>query len=230
MAQHMRKSTSAQSAAHICFEIAAGLDSDPQTQDLAPLWDALCAKGDTLANQGLMLLRTLLKSRAHVTVRDSLWDAEVSAFARAVLDASNGKFDQIPNTRFFAKVKASIAQKFGIDREVAQGHAWIAELAREPAEPLAVQWTSRLSDVTVKLESASDERKNALAAVAMHGVGEILFTEEINVEIDRLEGELKKRFPRQPKRVAAYLAPLTTKRSPEQDDEQGEGAPETSEP
>ena len=230
MAQHMRKSTSAQSAAHICFEIAAGLDSDPQTQDLAPLWDALCAKGDTLANQGLILLRTLLKSRAHVTVRDSLWDAEVSAFARAVLDASNGKFDQIPNTRFFAKVKASIAQKFGIDREVTQGHAWIAELAREPTEPLAVQWTSRLSDVTVKLESASDERKNALAAVAMHGVGEILFTEEINVEIDRLEGELKKRFPRQPKRVAAYLAPLTSKRSPEQDDEQGEGAPETSEP
>ena len=228
MAQHLRKSTSAENAAHICFEISAGLDADPQTQDLAPLWDALCTKGDALHAKGVLLLRALLKSRAHVTVCDSLWDAEVSAFARAVLDASNGKFDQIPNTRFFAKVKSSLAQQFGIDREVAQGHAWIAELAREPSEPLALQWSSRLGDVTGKLESASAQRKDALGAVAMHGVSEILLVEEINLEIDRLEGELKKRFPRQPKRVAAYLAPLTTKRAPEPDDEQEPDAPKTS--
>lgn len=228
MAQHLRKTTTAQSAAHTCFELAASLDADPHTQDLAPLWDALCAKGDALTAQGVQLFRTLLRSRAHVTVRDSLWDIEISAFARAVLDASDGKFDQLPNARFFAKVKASVAQQFGVDREVAQGHAWIAELGREPTEALAIEWSSRLSDVTGKLESASAQRKDALGALAMYGVSEILLIEEINVEIDKLEGDLKKRFPRQPKRVAAYLAPLSAKRSPEPDKEQEQDAPEKS--
>lgn len=90
--------------------------------------------------------------------------------------------------------KASIAQQFGVDREVAQGHAWIDELGREPTE----------------------------------GVSEILLLEEINVEIDKLEGELKKRFPRQPKRVAAYLAPLSAKRSPEPDKEEDGDSPDKS--
>ncbi len=61
----------------------------------------------------------------------------------------------------------------------------------------------------------------------MYGVSEILLIEGVNVEIDNLEGELKKRFPRQPKRVAAYFAPLSAKRSPERDPEQEKGAPET---
>lgn len=220
MAAHLREDMAAQTAADICADIAAGLEADPDTKDLAPLWDALAAKGDSLAAGRRKLERTLGKARASVTVLDAIWDAEAGAFARDVLNESDGRRDGAPNTRFFAGTPASEAQTFGIDREVKEARAWIRELGRNPSEALAQKWTPRLSTATDKLEAAGKSRTSALDPLAMHGTTETLYVEEINVEIDKLEGTLKQRFPRQPKRVAAYLEPTRPKRSRKRDDEE----------
>ena len=227
MAAHLRETLPPQKAANVCANVAAGLEADPITQDLAPLWTALTAKGDAIAVQSLQHERKLGKARAVITVVDAHWDDDVGDFARDVLAESKGKRDEPPNSRFFGKTTGSEAQEFGVAREVSQGRAWLLELQRDPAEPLALKWTPVLKASTDALEGANKGRDVALGASAMHSTTEILYVEEINIEIDKLEGELKKRFPRQPKRVAAFLASTrlrkSEKSSKEEDEDEGKG-------
>jgi hypothetical protein len=213
MATHLREDIAAQSAADICADIAAGLDADSETKDLAPFWDALAAKGDGLAATRRTLERTVGRARARVGVLDALWDSEAGAFARDVLNESHGRRDLAPNTRFFASVPASEAQTFGIDREVKEARRWILELGRDPSEALADRWIARLTHATDALEAAGKDRSTAMSPLAMHGTTKTLYVEEINIELDKLEGTLKQRFPRQPKRISAYLEPTKPKRS-----------------
>lgn len=205
MATHLRDNATIQFAADICASIAGALDSDPQAKQLAPLWDSLMAKGDALVLARRTAERTLARSRAKLAVLDALWDPEIAAFGRDVVDQSGGKRDQAPYTRFFKNVSPSAAQDFGIDREVQQGNEWLAELARDPNEPLSVKWTPRLKSVNDNLAHASTGRRNALQAVALQGTAEELFIADVNRELDILEGDLLKLFPGQPKRVAAFL-------------------------
>ncbi|MBK9262336.1 MAG: hypothetical protein IPM54_21345 [Polyangiaceae bacterium] len=207
MATHLRDSTSMQDAGDVCSAIASGLDSDSEAKHLAPLWDALTAKADELAAARRAAERALGRARAKVTVMDSIWDPETAAFGRDVVDQSGGKRDQAPYTRFFKNASPSATQDFGVDREVQQGKDWLAELARNPNEPLATKWTPRLSVATENLESAAGARRNAVRAVALQDTAEELFIADINREIDILEGELLTLFPGQPKRVAAFLEP-----------------------
>lgn len=184
---------------------SAGTWFDPQSKPLAPKWDALTTKADTLVTERRTVDRTLGRARAKLSVFDAQWDPEIAAFARDVHDQSGGKRDQAPNTRFFKDVNASTAQSFGIDREVQQGQEWTAELHRNPAEPLATKWIPRLESVTNALAAGSASRRNALQACALQDTTEELFIADVNREIDILEGELLKLFPGQPKRVAAFL-------------------------
>lgn len=205
MATHFRDNHSIHTVADACAAIAGGLDSDPQTKHLAPLWDALTAKGDALASGRRTAERVVARARAKVSVMDAIWDPEIGAFGRAVVDQSGGKRDQAPYTRFFKDVSPSGAQDFGIDREVKQGRDWVAELGRHPTEPLAVTWTPRVSLVTENLAEASASRRDALQALALQGTAEELFIADVNRELDIVEAELQKLFPGQPKRVASYL-------------------------
>jgi hypothetical protein len=205
MATHLRDNATIQFAADICASIAGALDSDPQAKHLAPLWDSLTAKGDALVLTRRTAERTLARARAKLAVFDALWDPEIAAFGRDVVDQSGGKRDQAPYTRFFKNVSPSAAQDFGIDREVQQGTEWIAELGRDPNEPLAVKWTPRLKLVNENLANGSTVRRNALQTVALQGTAEELFIADVNRELDILEGDLLKLFPGQPKRVAAFL-------------------------
>lgn len=205
MTTHIRDNATIQFTADVCASIAAALDSDPQAKQLAPLWDSLTAKSDALVQARRTSERTLARARAKLAVLDALWDPEVAAFGRDVVDQSGGKRDQAPYTRFFKSVTPSAAQDFGIDREVQQGHEWLAELGRDPNEPLAVKWTPRLKLVNDSLANASNGRRNALQAVALQGTAEELFIADVNRELDILEGDLLKLFPGQPKRVAAFL-------------------------
>ena len=207
MATHLRENTTIHSAADICAAIAASLDSDPDAKQLASLWDSLTTKCDSLVQARRSAERTLARARAKLAVMDALWDPTIAAFGRDVVDQSGGKRDQAPYTRFFKNVSPSAAQDFGIDREVQQGHEWLAELARDPSEALATKWTLRLKTVNDNLADASTARRNALQAVALQGTAEELLIADINRELDILEGDLLKLFPGQPKRVAAFLEP-----------------------
>jgi len=218
MATHLRETTSAQGAADTCAAIAGALDSDDNTKHLAPLWDSLTAKGDLLANERRKLERALLRARARLAIADATWDPEIGAFARDVLDQSGGKRDQLPNTRFFNAVTASEAQDFGVEREIKQGEGWLDELDRNPTEPLAVKWKPRLTKVNGALSTAATNRTNALRAVALQGTSETIYIEEINLELDKLEGDLLKLFPGQPKRVAAFLEATRPRRKRSGDD------------
>lgn len=222
MATHLRDNATIHAAADICAAIAGGLDSDPQSKHLAPLWDALTAKGDSLVAARRSTERTLTRARAKLAVMDAQWDPEIAAFGRDVVDQSGGKRDQAPYTRFFKNVTPSAAQDFGVDREVQQAQDWLAELARNPQEPLATEWIPRLSAVTDHLASASSARRQALQALALQGTAEELFIADVNRELDILEGDLLKLFPGQPKRVSAFLeATRPTTRRARSDNDNG---------
>jgi len=184
----------------------AAVESDPATSTLAPTWSAMRDKADGLAENGRKLDRDVLRARARLNVQDSLWDATVAAFGRAVVDAAGGRRDQPPYTRFFAKTTPSAAQNFGIQREIEMARGWLAELARNPSEPLAQAWTPKLKEATDALETAFNLRNDTVSALAPQQTSVVLLIDDVNREIDRLEGDLKKLFPGAPDRVASYLA------------------------
>jgi hypothetical protein len=213
MATHVREDAAIETAADICGSIAGALDADSAARHLAPNWDGLTAKADGLSAARRTAERTLARARARLAVMDAVWDPEIAAFGRDLFDRSAGNREQAPYTRFFKTTTPSAAQEFGIEREVQQGKDWIAELGRDPNEDLAKKWTPRLVAVNENLETASTNRRNALQALALQGTAEELFISDLNLEIDKLEGELLKLFPGQPKRVAAFLDATKPRRS-----------------
>lgn len=70
-----------------------------------------------------------------------------------------------------------------------------------------MEWTPRWVADTDALETAAGARDAAVLAEAPLDAEQRLYIDDINLELDRLEGDLKKLFPGQPKRVAAFLAP-----------------------
>ena len=225
MATHLRDNTTISFAADVCASIAGAVESDPQTKHLAPTWDALTTKADGLVLDRRNAERTLARARARLAVLDAVWDPEVAAFGRDIVDQSGGNREAAPYTRFFKTVTPSGAQDFGIDREVQQGRDWIAELNRDPNEPIAVKWSPRLKHVTDDLADGATARRNALQTLGLQGTAEELFIDDVNREIDILEGELLKLFPGQPKRVAAFLESTrpSTKRRTESEANSGNG-------
>lgn len=189
----------------------AALESDPETKALALTWAALRDKGDELAKKRSECDRALARARARLAVCDAKWDTVVAAFGRAVVDASGGRRDQPPYTRFFGKTTPSASQGYGTSREIALGQQWLAELKRSPDEALAQVWMSRLGDATSALETAFKERNESVSALGLLQTSVVLLIDDINRELDRLEGDLKKLFPGQAERVGSYLA--ATRRS-----------------
>lgn len=114
--------------------------------------------------------------------------------------------DQAPYTRFFAKVSPSKAQTFGIQREIETARAWLVELGRDPGELLATTWTPKLKAATDELEMTINQRNDCLRALEPLRTSVLLFTEDVNRELNCLEGDLKKIFPNNPDRVASYLS------------------------
>lgn len=213
MATHIREGMTAESVADICDATHAALGTDPETEHLARTWRAATEKIDALAAGGRKLERAQRRTRARLAVVDVTWDGTTAAFGRAVVDASNGRRDQAPYTRFFTKVAPSAAQNFGPSREVETGRAWLTELARQPDEPLARTWAPKLKVVTDALDAAVLDRDNAAKALEPHRTAVMLFIEDINREIDRLEGDLKKLFPGDAPRVASYLSAFRSTRN-----------------
>jgi hypothetical protein len=80
------------------------------------------------------------------------------------------------------------------------------ELARNPSEALAQTWSPRLGEVNGALETAFKERNDTVSCLGPLQTSVVLLIDDVNREIDRLEGDLKKLFPGQPDRVASYLA------------------------
>jgi len=206
----------------------AALESDPETGTLSATWAAMRDKADGLAKSRLDCDRAATRARARLAVCDAKWDASVAAFGRAVVDASGGRRDQPPYTRFFGKTTPSAAQKFGIEREIEAAHAWLVELARNPTEPLAQTWTPKMKEATDALEMTFNQRNDTVKALGPLQTSVVLLIDDVNRELDRLEGDLKKLFPGQPDRVASYLA--ATRRSSSSSDEPAPApapAPET---
>lgn len=196
----------------------AALESDPETRALAASWAALLDKADALAKSRSDCSRALSRARARLAVFDAKWDAAVGAFGRAAVDASGGRRDQPPYTRFFIKAPPSVTQGFGIAREIATARAWLVELARNADEPLAQTWTPKLKEATDVLEAAFTQRNDAVAALEPLQTSVLLLIDDVNRELDRLEGDLKKLFPGQPERVASFLSATRSSRPATHDD------------
>jgi hypothetical protein len=206
MGTHVRENASIETVVDIVDATCAAVESDPATKSLAQTWAAMRDSADKLAENGRKLNREVLRARSRLNVQDSLWDATVAAFGRAVVDTSGGRRDQPPYTRFFSKATPSSAQDFGIQREIETARTWLAELARNPSEPLAQTWTPRLTEATDALEASFNQRNETVSMLAQQQTSVVLLIDDVNREIDRLEGDLKKLFPGAPDRVASYLA------------------------
>ena len=225
MATHFNENHSISSIANTTDAVTAALQSDKQTESLASLWQGLTDRADTLEFDRRLLNREVRRARARVCVCDGLWDETTAAFGRATVDESGGRRDQPPYTRFFNKVPPHKVQTFGVKREIDLGRTWLSELARNPSEPLAVTWIPRIKDATDQLEAAVEARANAVKALGLHQTSEILFTDDVNKEIDILEGELKKVFAGASGRADSFLAatrPARRRRSAARDSETGQ--------
>jgi hypothetical protein len=206
MATKMKSNSSVVTAVDVTDGTCAAVESDPATSALAPKWVGLRDKADGLAETERKLNREVVRARSRLNVQDSLWDTTVAAFGRAVVDASGGRRSLPPYTRFFVKVTPSAAQELGTDKEIELATSWLAELARDPSEALAQTWTARLKTATDGLQTACTQRDQAVAALGPHHTSVALLVGEVNAELDRLEGDLKKLFPGDANRVASYLA------------------------
>lgn len=184
----------------------AAVSSDPETVALAPTWLALRDNADAQAKVRSDADRALARARAQLGVIDSKWDATAASFGRAVVDVSNGRRDQASYTRFFGKVTPSAVQTFGIQREIEIARGWLVELARDPAELLSQTWTPKLKSVTDDLEMALNRRNDCLRAIEPLRTAVVLLIESVNLELNRLEGDLKKIFASSPDRVSSFLA------------------------
>jgi len=213
MATHIRDNTSPELSSNLCDAACAALSTDPETEHLSRIWLNATEKADALAANGRKLERTLRRARARLAVLDVTWDRTIAGFGRAVVDASNGRRDTAPYTRFFNKTTPSSAQGLGPAREVETASAWLTELGRLPDEPLAKTWSPQIKVVNDALGSAILDRDNAAKALEPHRTAVMLFNEDLNREIDRLEGDLKKLFPGDAARVASYLAAFRATRS-----------------
>lgn len=225
MSTQIRSGSSIETVDEMVDATCAAVESDPATAQVAPTWKSLREAADKLTAEGRTLEREAARARVRLNVQDSAWDNVVAAFARAVLDASGGRRDQAPYTRFFAKTTPSAVQGFGIAREIELGRAWQAELGRSPDEPLAQSWVPKLKAATDALDLACKQRNDAVAAVAPHHTSVALFIDDVNREIDRLEGDLKKLFPGEPAHVASYLTATRPRRRTVLDDPAPEPAP-----
>ena len=102
---------------------------------------------------------------------------------------------------------SGIVTKYGTDREVGFARVLLAKLAERLAVvgDIAATWHPKLLASTDALEGASDERKNAVVAMGPLLTAQYLYVEDVNLELDRVEGQLQQIFPGDAKRVASYL-------------------------
>lgn len=218
MATRIPEGTSINAVVGMVDATYAAVSGDPETAALAPKWQTMRDEGDTHSKKRSDADRALNRARIRLEICDAKWDAMVAAFGRAVVDASGGRRDQTPSTRFFTKVNPSKAQTFGIQREIETARAWLVELGRDPSELLATTWTPKLKAATDELEMTLNQRNDCLRALEPLRTAVLLFTEDVNRELNCLEGDLKKIFPNNPDRVASYLS-ATRPTRPAQDDQ-----------
>ena len=206
MATHLRD-TSAADAADICDAVAAGLDASETARTLAIAWTALVLRGDDIATEGRQHRRATGRARAREKVADVNWDRNNSAFSRFALDASNGKRDTAPYVTFYADVAPSTINAYGVDREVEVGRGILGILASDAGAAHREAWSPRWSANTEALAAAARTKKDAVLTQATFSANETLYIDEINRELDRLEGELLRLFPGDRDSVDAFLAP-----------------------
>jgi hypothetical protein len=208
MATHLRSNTAAESAVDVVDSIAAALETDPQTEHLAPVWTALVSRGDALVADLVRVRRTARRARSRLWVLDAIWDAVMRGFDRAALDAVDGQKQSPGYTRFWRSGTAAEVTRFGADREVDVARAIIGMLPPAPhtIDPLRDTWVPKLTPATDALAAASTARREAVVAIGPYLSAQFLYVEDVNLELDRLEGALQGIFPGDAKRVASYLA------------------------
>ena len=219
MATHLRDMGAAD-AADICDAVAAGLDASETTRTLALAWTALVLRGDDIAAQCRQHRRATGRARAREKVADVNFDRNNSAFSRYALDASNGKRDIAPYATFYAGVAPSTINAYGVDREVEIGRGILGILASDAGAAHRETWAPRWSANTEALAAATRTKKDAVLAQATFSANETLYIEEINRELDRLEGELLRLFPGDRDSVEAFLAP--TRPTPKRKRDEGD--------
>jgi hypothetical protein len=191
----------------------AAVSSDPETAALAGTWLALRDKADALAKSRSDADRALARARIQLGVLDAKWDITVAAFGRAIVDVAGGRRDQAGYLRFFGKASPSVVQDFGIQREIDSARGWLVELARDPNQPLSQTWTPKLKAATDELEMGFNRRRDCQRAVEPLQTAVLLLIDDVNHELNRLEGDLKKLFPVDGDRVASYLSAMRANRA-----------------
>jgi hypothetical protein len=230
MATHLRDTTTIEDIADICDAITGSLETDPKTKHLSSTWATFTELADQQAREQKQLNRRLRRARTNIEVQDAIWDPEVAgSFGRAVLDATGGKRDIPPYTRFFKELPPSEVRKLKPEDEVKFGNQTMTELNREPKDPLAITWLPRIAAVHEPLAAAIDNKtQEEEKQITLYHSRDLLLR-EVNKNLDIVEGKLQEIFPGDPKRVASYLSATktTTYPSPEKAKATPKADPET---
>lgn len=208
MAPHVREGTSIQAVVEMVDAVAGGLEADPLTASLAPTWATMVARGDDLSAMLTAARRASRRAGQRLFVVDKRWDETIAAFGRHVLDLAGGARDAQPYTRFFHALRPSDAQKVGPARALATGDEWLLEIDREPSSALATEWKPRIVLVQDALRVAHGGRGDALRAEGPIVTAVRLYVDDLNHEIDRLEGDLLRIFAGRRERAAAFFEPF----------------------
>lgn len=168
---------------------------------------------DALAKARSDADRALARARIQLGVLDAKWDTTVASFGRNVVDVAGGQRGVPDYLRFFGKASPSAVQDFGIQREIDSARAWLVELARDPNQPLSQTWTPKLKTATDELEMALNRRRDCQRAIEPLQTAVLLLIDDVNHELNRLEGDLKKLFPMDAARVASYLSATRASRT-----------------
>jgi hypothetical protein len=206
MATHIRHNVTIEDFSDICDTITASLESDPSTTMLSEPWKKFTLRADDLFTSQRSINRNLRRARAAVVVRSAQWDSQIAAFGRAVVDASNGKRDISPYTRFFREMTPSEAQRLGAEKKTLFGDECLKELGRNSQEALATVWITRLGAANQGLLAAFEGRTSAESKQKSLDTSHKLLLDEVNLALDILEGDLLKTFPGDSKRVASYIS------------------------
>lgn len=206
MATQIGPYTSANDLLEACDVLGAALAADPTTADLAPPWQELATRTTELTRERGELSRESARNKGRTAVIDSLWDAEVDAFAAAVLEASGNKLDQPPFTRLFARKGPAEAKGAAPELSLIVLNRWLEELGRDETEAFAATWLPRLRRSSEQLSSAVQGRKAASEARKANDAKLTELRQKMGTAYDELEAALAQRFSDRPTHAAAFAA------------------------
>jgi len=175
-----------------------------QFPETAALADHLTAQNQALDNLRLARekkQRDLMRLRVLLRLADYNWDQTVRSFSHAVEITEGGSRGALHRALFPNGISAVVTPTGA--SQVTTAKAMVDLLNASKAinvDKVRNEWQPRLTDALTKLTTAANDRDTATREVGLMRVNEEALREDHAVLVDKLAGEVRALFPKEPKR------------------------------